>query len=57
MFNRDSERDGLYASQAGTATVTVTDVSNAAMPSASFPVKGVPGPATTMPWIEYQAGT
>ena len=45
---------GLYAGTAGTATVTVTDVSNAAMPSAVFTVKVVPGSATTMPWIEYQ---
>ena len=46
--------EGLYAGIAGTATITVTDVSNAAMPSASFTVKVVPGSATTMPWIEYQ---
>ncbi len=47
-------RDGLYAGKAGTATITVTDVSNAAMPSASFTVKVVPGPALKTPWIEYQ---
>ncbi len=35
--------DGLYAGSAGTATITVTDVSNAAMPSASFTVRVVPG--------------
>ncbi len=44
---------GLYAGTAGTATITVTDVSNAAMPSASFTVKVVPGSATYYPWIEY----
>ena len=46
--------DGLYAVGVGTATITVTDVSNAAMPSASFTVRVVPGPASTTPWIEYR---
>ena len=44
---------GLYAGMAGTATVTVTDVSNAAMPSASFQITVVPGTPITTPWIEY----
>ncbi len=45
---------GLFAGSVGTATITVTDVSNAAMPSASFTVKVVPGTPLTTPWIEYQ---
>ncbi len=49
-----SDNDGLYAGRAGTATLTVTDVSNAAMPSARFTVKVIPGSVTTMPWLEYQ---
>ena len=44
---------GLFAGMAGTATITVTDVSNAAMPSASFTITVVPGGQTDTPWIEY----
>ncbi len=51
---RHSDNDGLYAGMAGTATITVTDVSNSNMPSASFTVKVVPGAPILTPWIEYQ---
>lgn len=44
---------GLSAEQAGTATITVTDISNPSKPSVSFTVSVEPGQATTSPLIEY----
>ncbi len=46
--------DGLYAGMAGTATITVTDESNAAKPSASFTVKVIPGAPVVNAPLYYQ---
>ena len=43
----------LVAGMAGTATITVQDISDPAMPKASFTVNVVPGTATNTPYVEY----
>jgi len=55
----DVYNDGVYdlptldLGQAGTATLTFTDISNNAMPSVSITVTVLPGAATDAPEIEY----
>ncbi|MDA8206802.1 MAG: hypothetical protein M0Z36_12115 [Thermaerobacter sp.] len=44
----------LVAGQAGTATITVQDLSDPSMPKASFTVSVTPGQATATPYVEYQ---
>ncbi|MDA8198787.1 MAG: hypothetical protein M0Z54_05035 [Thermaerobacter sp.] len=42
----------LHLGHAGTATITIQDVSNPTVPPVSFTVKVVPGPATSSPEVE-----
>ncbi len=46
--------DGFCAVKVGATTLTAMDLSNAAMPSASFQVMRVLGAATNTPLLEYQ---
>lgn len=43
----------LVAGMAGTATITVQDLSDPAMPKATFTVNVAPGVATSTPYVEY----